>query len=101
MNVIDLDRATIQVGGRNVLSEITLSIGAGEFVGVLGPNGSGNTTFVRAPLGLIPPSTGAVRGFGRPPPHGNPQIGSMPQLRTALPHLPVPRPPLIACSPIP
>ena len=47
MNVIELDRATIEVGGRPVLSEISLSIGAGEFVGVLGPNGSGKTTLMR------------------------------------------------------
>ncbi len=87
MNVIDLDRATIQVGGRNVLSEITLSIGAGEFVGVLGPNGSGKTTLMRALLGLIQPSSGGVRVFGRPPRRGNPQIGYMPQVRTVLPDL--------------
>jgi len=87
MNVIDLDRATIQVGGRNVLSEITLSIGAGEFVGVLGPNGSGKTTLMRALLGLIQPSGGGVRVFGRPPRRGNPEIGYMPQVRTVLPDL--------------
>ena len=87
MNVIDLDRATIQVGGRNVLSDISLSIGAGEFVGVLGPNGSGKTTLMRALLGLIQPSSGGVRVFGRPPRRGNPQIGYMPQVRTVLPDL--------------
>ena len=87
MNVIDLDRATIQIGGRNVLSDISLSIGAGEFVGVLGPNGSGKTTLMRALLGLLQPSGGGVRVFGRPPQRGNPQIGYMPQVRTVLPDL--------------
>ena len=87
MNVIDLDRATIQVAGRNVLSEISLSIGAGEFVGVLGPNGAGKTTLMQALLGLIQPSGGGVRVFGRPPQRGNPEIGYMPQVRTVLPDL--------------
>ena len=87
MNVIDLDRATIQVAGRNVLSEISLSIGAGEFVGVLGPNGAGKTTLMQALLGLIQPSGGSVRVFGRPPQRGNPEIGYMPQVRTVLPDL--------------
>ena len=87
MNVIDLDRATIQVAGRNVLSEISLSIGAGEFVGVLGPNGAGKTTLMHALLGLIQPSGGGVRVFGRPPQRGNPEIGYMPQVRTVLPDL--------------
>ena len=87
MNVIDLDRATVQVAGRNVLSEISLSIGAGEFVGVLGPNGAGKTTLMQALLGLIQPSGGSVRVFGRPPQRGNPEIGYMPQVRTVLPDL--------------
>ncbi len=87
MNVIDLDRATIRVAGRNVLSEISLSIGAGEFVGVLGPNGAGKTTLMQALLGLIQPSGGGVRVFGRPPQRGNPEIGYMPQVRTVLPDL--------------
>jgi zinc/manganese transport system ATP-binding protein len=87
MNVIELDRATLRVGGRIVLSEITLAIGAGEFVGVLGPNGSGKTTLMRALLGLIRPSVGSVRVFGRPPQRGNPAIGYMPQVRTVLPDL--------------
>jgi zinc/manganese transport system ATP-binding protein len=87
MNVIDLDRATIQVAGRNVLSEISFSIGAGEFVGVLGPNGAGKTTLMQALLGLIQPSGGGVRVFGRPPQRGNPEIGYMPQVRTVLPDL--------------
>jgi zinc/manganese transport system ATP-binding protein len=87
MNVIDLDRATITVGGRTVLSEISLSIGAGEFVGVLGPNGAGKTTLIRALLGLIQPSGGSVRVLGRPPQRGNSAIGYMPQVRTVLPDL--------------
>jgi zinc/manganese transport system ATP-binding protein len=87
MNVIDLDRATIRVAGRNVLSEISFSIGAGEFVGVLGPNGAGKTTLMQALLGLIQPSGGGVRVFGRPPQRGNPEIGYMPQVRTVLPDL--------------
>jgi zinc/manganese transport system ATP-binding protein len=87
MNVIDLDRATIEVGGRRVLSDISLSIGAGEFVGVLGPNGSGKTTLMRVLLGLIQPSAGSVRVLGRPPQRGSPVIGYMPQLRTVLPDL--------------
>jgi zinc/manganese transport system ATP-binding protein len=87
MNVIDLDRATIEVGGRPVLSEISRAIGAGEFVGVLGPNGSGKTTLMRALLGLIQPTAGTVRLFGQPPRRGNPAVGYVPQVRTVLPDL--------------
>ena len=87
MNVIDLDRASIRIGDRTVLSDITISVGAGEFIGVLGPNGSGKTTLMRALLGLIKPSSGTIRVFGRPPQRGDAAIGYVPQVRTVLPEL--------------
>src|ERR1700691_5934297 len=67
MTVIELDRATIKLGGRNVLNDTSLTIGQGEFIGVLGPNGAGKTTLMRAILGLVPASSGAIRVFGKSP----------------------------------
>ena len=87
MTVIELDRATIQLGGRSVLSDTSLRIEEGEFIGVLGPNGAGKTTLMRAILGLVPASSGAIRVFGKPPRRGNRQIGYLPQVRTVLPDL--------------
>jgi len=87
MNVIEFDRATIALGGRNVLADVTFAIAGGEFIGVLGPNGSGKTTLMRAVLGLIPPSAGSISVFGRSPQRGNAEIGYMPQVRTVLPDL--------------
>ncbi len=82
MSVIDLDHASICVHGRTVLSDITISIGQGEFIGVLGPNGSGKTTLMRTLLGLLEPSRGTVRVFGRPPTRSDAQIGYVPQVRS-------------------
>ena len=87
MNVVELDRASVRVGGRTVFSDLTLAIGEGEFIGVLGPNGAGKTTLMRAVLGLIAPSAGEVRVFGAAPRRGNPAIGYLPQVRTVLPDL--------------
>jgi len=87
MTVIELDRATIKLGGRTVLSDTSLRIGEGEFIGVLGPNGAGKTTLMRAILGLVPASSGTIRVFGEPPRRGNRQIGYLPQVRTVLPDL--------------
>jgi zinc/manganese transport system ATP-binding protein len=87
MNVIELDRATIQVGGRDVLTDVSFSIRSGEFIGVLGPNGSGKTTLMRAILGLIPPRAGTIRAFGHAPRRGDADIGYLPQVRTVLPDL--------------
>jgi zinc/manganese transport system ATP-binding protein len=87
MNVVELDHATIRLGGRAVLAEANFSIQTGEFIGVLGPNGAGKTTLMRAILGLLPPSAGALRVFGRAPLRGDSSIGYLPQVRTVLPDL--------------
>lgn len=49
--------------GRELLSEITLSVKPGEFVCVLGPSGSGKTTLMRTLLGQLAPDRGEIR-FG-------------------------------------
>ena len=87
MNVIELDRATIAIGGRDILVDTSFAIRRGEFIGLLGPNGAGKTTLMRAILGLLPPRAGSLRVFGRAPRRGDPQIGYLPQVRTVLPDL--------------
>ena len=87
MNVIELDHATLAIGGRKVLLDTSFAIRSGEFIGLLGPNGAGKTTLMRAILGLLPPAAGELRVFGRPPRRGNPAIGYLPQVRTVLPDL--------------
>ncbi|MCF8476949.1 MAG: ABC transporter ATP-binding protein [Pseudolabrys sp.] len=84
---IELDRATIDIGGRTVLNDVSFAIQPGEFIGVLGPNGAGKTTLMRAILGLLPPSAGRLKVFGRTPRCGDADIGYLPQLRTVLPDL--------------
>ncbi|HWT99077.1 MAG TPA: ATP-binding cassette domain-containing protein, partial [Terriglobales bacterium] len=61
---VELEHATLTLGGRKILSDISLTINAGEFIGVLGPNGAGKTTLMRALLGLIPVSGGSLRVLG-------------------------------------
>jgi zinc/manganese transport system ATP-binding protein len=84
---IELERATLRIGGRTVLRDVSFAVAPGEFIGVLGPNGSGKTTLMRAVLGLCPPVSGAVRVFGEAPRRGSPQIGYLPQTRTVIPDL--------------
>ena len=85
--VVSLDHATIRIGGRTVLADASFAIEPGEFIGVLGPNGAGKTTLMRSVLGLLPPSAGSVKVFGRTPECGDRSIGYLPQLRTVLPDL--------------
>jgi zinc/manganese transport system ATP-binding protein len=82
MTVVEFHHASIGVGSRTVLSDISIAIEGGEFVGVLGPNGAGKTTLMHTILGLLKPSAGDVRVFGKPPRRGNPAIGYLPQQRS-------------------
>lgn len=48
-----------------IAKEMSFSIEEGEFVGIVGPNGSGKTTIVRAILGILKPKDGVIRIRGR------------------------------------
>ncbi|MGX8010950.1 metal ABC transporter ATP-binding protein [Mesorhizobium sp. ORM8.1] len=87
MSAVTFDQVTLTYGGRRVLSDVSFSVPQGAFVGLLGANGAGKTTMLRAILGLIKPSGGAISVLGRPPTRGNPAIGYMPQARRALTHM--------------
>lgn len=69
--------------GRAVLQNVSLEVGAGEIVTVIGPNGSGKTTLIRVLLGLLRPAAGTVRR--RP----GLTIGYVPQQLTVDPTLPL------------
>jgi zinc/manganese transport system ATP-binding protein len=79
MTAIALDRVTLARAGRVVLSEVSLAIEPGEFIGVFGPNGAGKSTLLHAILGLLRPATGAIRVFGAAPARGNREAGYLPQ----------------------
>jgi iron complex transport system ATP-binding protein len=57
VTLLSLKGLTVRRGECPVVDDATLSIGAGEVVGLIGPNGAGKTTLMRAALGLLP-STG-------------------------------------------
>ena len=54
-------------GELTAVAGVDLTVHAGDVYGYLGPNGAGKTTSLRMMLGLIRPTEGTVRLFGRDP----------------------------------
>ncbi|MER5216838.1 ATP-binding cassette domain-containing protein [Streptomyces sp. NPDC002838] len=84
--VISLRGAALAYGERVLWRDLDLDVCPGEFLAVLGPNGSGKTSFVRALLGQRQLSAGTLTVLGRPPRHGSRHIGYVPQQATLSAH---------------
>jgi NitT/TauT family transport system ATP-binding protein len=64
---------------------VTLTVGAGEFVSVVGPTGCGKSTLLNVGAGLLQPSTGSVQVFGQPLAGINHRAGYMFQAESLMP----------------
>jgi len=64
--MFSVEAVTLQLGGRAVLRDVTCSIAPGERVVLLGVNGCGKTTLLKALDGLIFPSAGRIAWRGEP-----------------------------------
>ncbi|HJR34073.1 MAG TPA: ABC transporter ATP-binding protein, partial [Gemmatimonadales bacterium] len=58
--LIRFDHTTLGYGRKVVLRDLTFAIPEGDFLGLVGPNGSGKTTVLRALLGTHAPLSGTV-----------------------------------------
>jgi len=62
-----------------VLKNVTFTLQENDFLGILGPNGGGKTTLLKLLLGLLRPSTGYIKIFGKPPSQARSLVGYLPQ----------------------
>ena len=67
MNAVSVANLSVELGGRTVLSDINMEVAEGWIAGIMGPNGGGKTTLLRAILGMLRPSAGEIRVFGLEP----------------------------------
>ena len=65
--------------------DVTLAVGAGEFVSVVGPTGCGKSTLLNIAAGLLAPSSGSVSVFGAPLAGINARAGYMFQGDSLMP----------------
>jgi zinc transport system ATP-binding protein len=62
--LFELHHVSFVIAGKEVLSDISLAIHRGEYIGVIGPNGGGKTTLLRLLLGLSKPTHGSIATHG-------------------------------------
>ena len=58
--VIGVKDLSFTYGGNPILERISFEVKAGDYVGIIGPNGGGKTTLLKLMLGLLSPATGSV-----------------------------------------
>lgn len=63
--MLKVDNLTTRYGAISALRDVSLSVGAGEAVGLIGPNGAGKTTLLDSIAGLLSPVGGTVTLEGR------------------------------------
>ena len=65
MSLVQVEDLSLRYGARTVLSHVSLNVQRGEIVTIVGPNGSGKTSLLRAIIGAVKPFQGRVtRGAG-------------------------------------
>jgi manganese/iron transport system ATP-binding protein/manganese/zinc/iron transport system ATP- binding protein len=76
---IEVSNLTVSYGTAVALLDVSLSVAAGQLVGIIGPNGSGKSTLIKAILGFLPPDVGEVRLFGEPVEKARGRVAYVPQ----------------------
>lgn len=91
MKPLEMHGVSLAIGDVEVLSHIDFTVEAGDFVGLIGPNGGGKTVLLKIILGLLKPDAGSVRVFGREPEHTRAEaaVGYVPQYPRFEPDFPI------------
>lgn len=64
--ILELGDVSFSYDGRNFIDSLSLGVGEGDFVGLLGANGSGKSTILKLLSGILRPSGGKVNLWGKP-----------------------------------
>ena len=87
--VLEFVGGRLGFGGHPLWSGLDLAVRPGEFLAVLGPNGSGKTSLLKTILGQQRLDSGSVRLQGRPVHRGDRRIGYIPQQKLVPPGVPL------------
>lgn len=86
MLALEFEQLKLAYGQRIVFRDGNLKLRSGECLAVLGANGLGKSTLLRAILGLVTPQAGTITLFGQAVQRGSSMIGYLPQVRQTSTH---------------
>lgn len=80
--VIEVERMSFAYTGIPVLKNVSFQVNAGEFIGIIGPNGGGKTTLLKIILGFLKPFEGTIKIGSQDPalPSSSSQLAYVPQV---------------------
>ncbi|MEY3653941.1 MAG: hypothetical protein RL739_2111 [Pseudomonadota bacterium] len=77
--MLSIEHLSTSYGGLQALSDVSVSVGEGQFVAIVGPNGAGKTTLFKSISGTVTPQSGKITWFGQDlmaiPPARRPHLG--------------------------
>jgi zinc transport system ATP-binding protein len=83
MSLLDIRDISVAYGAKTVLSHVDMHVDPGEIVTIVGPNGSGKTSLLRAIIGAVQPASGKITRAPRL------KVGYVPQKLHIDPTLPI------------
>lgn len=86
---VRVENLSVHYGQTLGIKGVCLDVRKGEYLGIIGPNGGGKSTLLKAILGLIPATTGTVRILGMPVSEGRQYVGYVPQFATLDKRFPI------------
>ena len=76
---IEIEHLTVSYGPRPALLDVSLTLPQGELIGIIGPNGGGKSTLLKAILGFAKTDVGTVKVLGRPVEEARGRVAYVPQ----------------------
>ena len=87
--LLEVKNITVTYGAKTVLRNISLTLRENDFLGVIGPNGGGKTTLLKAILGLLKPLEGEIIFYQDEKPVPALKIGYLPQINQIDKYFPI------------
>lgn len=78
--ILEFKNVTFSYDNLIILKNVSCHIQEGEFIGIIGPNGGGKTTFLKLVMGFLSPTSGSIQLFGASPQLQKNKIAYVPQI---------------------